>query len=268
MPAVKTEKLGFRYDEKMVLKDISCDVRRGEFFGIIGPNGSGKTTLLRIIDRILLPREGSVKINGIDICKIKRNDLAKIVAVVSQDFPPVFSFTVHEIVMMGRAPHLSNLRFEGKADFQIVERAMKMTDILSLAARHIAELSGGERQRMLIARALAQKPEIILLDESTAYLDIKHQIDLFDLIKKLNGEEGLTVIAVTHDINLASLYCDRVMLLNQGFIHSMGAPEEVITESNIRDVYEADVLVDKNPKAGSPRVTLLASLFRDEETRL
>ncbi|MEA3470494.1 MAG: ABC transporter ATP-binding protein, partial [Thermodesulfobacteriota bacterium] len=149
MSHVKLKKIGFRYDETRVLSDVSFEVYEGEFFGIIGPNGSGKTTILRIIDKILLPCEGSVKIGGTDLLEIKRDDLAKIVGVVSQDFPLLFPFTVHEIVMMGRSPHLGKLRFEGKEDLEIVERAMKMTDTLSLAARRIGELSGGERQRML-----------------------------------------------------------------------------------------------------------------------
>jgi iron complex transport system ATP-binding protein len=259
MSHVSLKKIGFRYDATRVLGNVSFDVRKGEFFGIIGPNGSGKTTLLRIIDKILPPCEGSVRIGGTDLHKIKRNDLAKIVGVVSQDFPPLFPFTVHEIVMMGRSPHLGKLRFEGKEDLDIVERAMEMTDILPLAGRPFGELSGGEMQRVLIARALAQRPEIILLDESTAHLDIKHQIDFLDLMRNLNRVEGLTVIAVTHDINLSSLYCDRILLLSRGTVHSMGTPGEVISESSIQDVYETKVLVDNNPKNGLPRVTLVAA---------
>jgi iron complex transport system ATP-binding protein len=263
MSHVSLKKVGFRYDEARVLGDISFEVQRGEFLGIIGPNGSGKTTLLRIIDKILSPCEGIVTIDGTDLHNIKRNDLAKIVGVVSQDFAPPFPFTVHEIVMMGRSPHLGKLRFEGKEDLTIVERAMEMTDILPLSGRPFGELSGGEMQRVLIARALAQRPEIILLDESTSHLDIKHQIDFLNLIRTLNRREGLTVIAVTHDINLSSLYCDRILLLNRGTVHSIGTPGEVITESNIGDVYETKVLVDNNPRNGLPRVTLLASESHD-----
>jgi iron complex transport system ATP-binding protein len=159
--------------------------------------------------------------------------------------------------MMGRYPHLSSLRFEGEKDFQIVQEAMKMTDTLPLAERKIHDISGGERQRVLIARALAQKPEIMLLDEATAFLDIKYQIALFELIKKLNCEGKLTVLVVTHDINLAAQYTDRIVLLQSGRIHALGTADEVITEGGIKEVYEADVLVDKNPQTGVPRVTLL-----------
>ena len=258
MAIVRTEGVRFTYGTDWVLKDLSFRTNEGEFLGIIGPNGSGKTTLLRIIDGILMPKQGSVLINDRNLRKLKRYDIAKLIAVVPQDSPVIFSFTVQEIVLMGRAPHLGRLRFEGQTDFEIVRKAMEMTDILPFADRNINELSGGERQRVLIARALAQQPQIILLDESTAFLDIRHQIAFFNLIKDLNKKEGLTVIAVTHDMNLTSLFCDRVMLLHQGNIHCIGTPEQVITEFNIKEVYETDVLVDKNPQTRLPRVTLVA----------
>ena len=267
MAIVKTAGIGFSYERDRVLKDISFETREGEFLGIIGPNGSGKTTLLKIIDGILAAQQGSVAINGTDIRKIKRHDVAKIIAVVPQDSPVTFSFTVQEIVLMGRAPHLGRLRFEEQSDFEIVRKAMAMTDILPFAARSINELSGGERQRVLIARALAQQPQVILLDESTAFLDIKHQIAFFGLMKNLNKTEKLTVITVTHDINLASFFCDRVMLLNNGTIHSIGTPDEVITAPNIKEVYETDVMVDANPLNGLPRVTLMASSLSDQGSR-
>lgn len=259
MPIVQLKKVGFRYAKDWVLKGVSFQISEGEFLGIIGPNGSGKTTLLKIIDRILMPQEGGIWLNGESINEMKRDALARMIAVVPQDSPITFSFSVKEIVLMGRAPHLGRLRFEGKRDYEIAHKAMEVTDTLPFADRSINELSGGERQRILIARALAQQPQIILLDESTAFLDIKHQIDFFNLIKTLNRKEGMTVISVTHDINLASLYCDRVILLNAGNIHCMGTPDEVITEPNIKEVYETDVSVDRNPQTGLPRVTLMSS---------
>lgn len=267
MPIVQIEKVGFQYTEEWVLKNVSFRIKEGEFLGIIGPNGSGKTTLLKIIDRILMPQEGEVYVKGTNINKMKRDALARLIAVVPQDFPVTFSFSVEEIVLMGRAPHLGRLRFEGKKDYEIAHRAMEVTDTISFADRSINELSGGERQRILIARALAQQPQIILLDESTAFLDIKHQIAFFDLIKTLNKKEELTVVSVTHDINLASLYCDRIILLNAGNIHCMGTPDEVITESNIKNVYETDVMVDRNPQTGLPRVTLMSSNPSDQGSR-
>lgn len=267
MFAVECENIGFRYQKEWILEDLSFTGAEGEFFGIIGPNGSGKTTLLKIVDGILNPERGSVCIGKTDIREMKRNTFAKIVAMVPQDSPMIFPFTVHEVVLMGRAPHLGRLMFERKSDFAVSQKAMELTDTLSLAERNINELSGGERQRVLIARALAQEPGIILLDESTAHLDIKHQVAFFDLIRDLNRKEGLTVIAVTHDINLASLFCDRIMLLKKGCIHSIGTPDEVITESNIKEVYETDVFVDCNPQTGLPRVTLMASSLSDQGNR-
>lgn len=249
--------IDFRYKDVWALRDVSFGVRRGEFLGIIGPNGSGKTTLIRVIDGILAPERGDVSVNGNNIRGMRRRDLARLVAVVPQDSAMIFPFKALEVVMMGRSPHLGMLRFEGDRDFEIARGAMEMTDTISLEDRGIDRLSGGERQRVLIARALAQEPEVILLDESTAFLDIKHQSAFFGLMKDLNRGKGLTVLAATHDINLAAAYCDRIMLLKNGRIHSLGAPGEVITEANIREVYETDVLVDENPLTGQPRMTLI-----------
>ena len=190
---------------------------------------------------------------------MRRRDLARLVAVVPQDSAMIFPFKAVEVVMMGRSPHLGMLRYEGDRDFEVVRRAMEMTDTLSLAERYMETLSGGERQRILIARALAQEPKVVLLDESTAFLDIRHQTAFFDLMKALNEEKGLTVVAATHDINLAAAYCNRIMLLRNGHIHSLGVPGDVITETNIRAVYETDVLVDDNPLNGLPRVTLMSA---------
>lgn len=258
MAVIEARDVKFKYKSNWVLNDIAFQTLEGEFLGIIGPNGSGKTTLIKIIDGLLAPDEGVVSFRGKNIRHFRRNDIAKVIAMVPQDIPLGFPFTVQEVVMMGRSPHLGRLRFEGASDFEIVRTAMETTDILPFASRSINELSGGERQRVLIARALAQQPQVILLDESTAFLDIKHQVAFFDLMKTLNKNEKLTVIAVTHDMNLASLYCDRIMLLDGGRVHTIGTPDEVLTQSHIREVYDTDVLVDLNPMTGSPRVTLLA----------
>lgn len=267
MSVVNIEQIGFRYNAHWVLKDISFEIRKGEFLGIIGPNGSGKTTLLKVIDGILKPEEGEVRINGISSKKMKRDALAKIVAVVAQDFQMTFPFSVHEVVLMGRAPHLNKWKFEGETDFRIAHEALEMTDTLHLMDRSMSALSGGERQRVLIARALAQQPQILLLDEPTAFLDIKHQVDFFDLIKKLNENQELTVVAITHDINLAALYCDRIIMLRGGRMHCEGNPEDVVIEKNIKEVYETAVAVDKSPETGRPRITLLSSHPSKEGSR-
>jgi iron complex transport system ATP-binding protein len=259
MSIINLEQIGFRYNSHWVLQNISFAIKKGEFLGIIGPNGSGKTTLLKVIDGILKPEKGEVRINGISSNEMRRDSLAKIIAVVAQDSQMIFPFSVHEIVLMGRALHLNKWRFEGETDFRIAREAMEMTDTLDLMNRSMAALSGGERQRVLIARALAQQPQIMLLDEPTSFLDIKHQVDFFDLIKTLNKNRELTVVAITHDINLAALYCDRIVLLKNGHVHCLANPEEVIAEKNIKEVYETNVAVDKSPVTGRPRISLLSS---------
>lgn len=267
MTLIALENVGFRYAEPWVLKNISCEIAHGDFVGILGPNGSGKSTLLKILDGMLAPQEGKVLIGGVTLASIRRKELAKTVAVVAQDFRMTFPFSVQEVVLMGRSPHLSKWRFEGETDVQIARNAMTMTDTLHLARRSMEELSGGERQRVLIARALAQEPQILLLDEPTAFLDIKHQIDFFDLVQSLNRRKHLTVVAVTHDINLASLYCDRLMLLKAGRLCFQGRPEDVLTEQNITDVYSVRVSVDCSPATGRPRISPLGAQVTEQKSR-
>jgi iron complex transport system ATP-binding protein len=255
MAILQIDKIHFAYNGSPVIRDISFTVDRGDFIGLIGPNGSGKTTLLKLIDGILKPAQGTICIHNTPIRQMKRIDLAKIVAVVPQVTPLIFPFTVQEVVLMGRTPHLGKWRFEGEKDFAIIERVMEKTDTLALARRSMNRLSGGEFHRVLIARALAQEPQILLLDEPTAFLDIRHQVDFLNLIQALNEEQGLTVIAVTHDINLASHYCKRIALLKEGQIQAIGHPDEVVTEEQIQTVYHTPVIVDRHPVTGRPRVT-------------
>ena len=256
MPLLSVDGVSFKYGEQWVLRGIGFEVAKGDFLGIIGPNGSGKTTLLRVIDGILKPQEGEVRLEGTEVGRLRREALARSVAVVPQYSALAFPFSVEEVVLMGRSPHLGRWRFEGERDLRIAREAMEMTDTLALAARDMESLSGGERQRVLIARALAQEPRLMLLDEPTAFLDIRHQVDFFDRIRALNRERGLTVIAVTHDINLAAHYCDRIILLKDGRIEAAGPVEDVITEEHIRKAYETKILVDRHPGTGSPRITL------------
>lgn len=251
----------FSYGSDWVLQDISFEVGSGEFWGIIGPNGSGKTTLIKLLDGILTPQRGDIQLNGVKLAELKREEIARQIAVVSPGLWLNFSFNVQQLVLMGRYPHLGKLRFEGKHDYRIAREAMALTDISALAKRYFHELSGGERQRVLLARALAQQPELLLLDEPTVYLDINHTLDFFDLIKKMNRERGLTVVVVSHDINLAADYADRIVLLHQGRIFRLGFPHEVITAENINTVYGRRVLVDTNPATSRPRVTLFSDLL-------
>lgn len=255
LPMIETRQIGFAYQDKEVLKDVTLSIQPGVFAGLIGPNGSGKTTLLKLIEGLLHPRQGEVLLQGVPVRQMSRRNLAKILAVVPQDSPMAFPFQVREVVLMGRSPHLGAWQFEKDKDYAIVNEAMAMTDTLSLADRPMDRLSGGERQRVLIARALAQEPQVLLLDEPTTFLDIRHQVEFFDLIKGLNRDHGLTVLAVTHDINLASLYCDVMILLKDGEIHLRGCPEEVVTEEHIQAVYNIPVFVDRHPVIGLPRVT-------------
>ena len=252
MTLLQSENVSFRYHGPWVLRHVSFNVEKGSFVGILGPNGSGKSTLLKIMDGILTPREGRATMDGRDIGTMSRRDIARRAAVVPQDYTGIFTFTAREIVLMGRSPHLDPWSFEGKRDHEIVSRVMAQTDTQGFADRSLDQLSGGERQRVLIARALAQEPRVMLLDEPTAFLDIRHQVEIMNLLKLLNKEEGLTVLAVTHDINLASLYCDRIILLNGGTIHAEGPPAEVMTADNIEAVYGLPVVSGSHKPTGRP----------------
>jgi iron complex transport system ATP-binding protein len=254
---IEANSISFRYFEDWVLQDVSFQVGKGEFIGVIGPNGSGKTTLLKILYRLLSPQRGEVLFERVPLKKMSQRDIAKRIAVLAQETYPVFPFRVIEIVLMGRSPYLGHLMFESEKDLEIAKKAMEWTEILPISERPIDELSGGERKRVFIARALAQEPEVILLDEPTANLDIHHQIEFLDLILALNREKGLTIMMASHDLNLASEFCDRLILLQKGEIFKMGSPQEVITRENIERVYGCGVWVDPNPVSGMPRITLL-----------
>ncbi len=255
MIILELENVSFQYDRKLVLDNISLQVGEGEFVSIIGPNGSGKTTLLRLMDGIIRAEKGKVELKGRDLAHLSRRYVAKLVAVVPQETTLTFPFSVREVILMGRAPRLPVFGFESGSDFEIATQAMEMTGTVRFSGRSMASLSGGERQRVLIARALAQQPEIMLLDEPTAFLDIRHQVEIFELVRTLRERKGLTVVTVTHDINLASLYSDRIVLLKEGKIFAEGRPEDVLTPANLEDVYGTRILVDSYPGSDLPRIT-------------
>jgi len=254
---IEVNSISFRYREDWALQDISFRVEKGEFVGVIGPNGSGKTTLLKILYRLLSPQKGEILFELAPIKRMERADIAKRIAVVAQETHLLFPFSVLETVLMGRSPYLGQLMFESEKDLEIAKKAMEWTNILPFSERPMDELSGGERKRVFIARALAQEPEVFLLDEPTANLDIHHQIDFLDLILTLNRERGLTIVMASHDMNIASEFCDRLILLRGGRIYKMGTPEEVITKENIESVYGCKVWIDQNPISGMPRISLL-----------
>lgn len=235
-----------------VVRDISVKIGRGEFVGILGPNGSGKTTLLKIISGTMKPDKGHVLIDGSGLSGMRHRERARKIAVVPQESAIPFSFSSLEVVLMGRAPYLPLFGFESKEDISIARKMMEDTDVIQFEKRPIQELSGGEKQRVIVARALAQKPKILLLDEPTTFLDIRHQMDLYRLIKRKNSEDGLTVITVVHDINLASTFCDRIIFLKEGKIIADGTPHEVVRYAKIREVFDTDVYVGINDLTGMP----------------
>jgi iron complex transport system ATP-binding protein len=263
MSIIEATKIKYRYNRNSnwVLNGFDLSVEHGEIVGIIGPNGSGKTTALKLLSKVLKPNHGNVRLMGEDISNMRQRDIAKIIAVVPQGESTAFPFTAREIVLMGRSPHLGFLQMENEHDLKVADNAMALTDSLEIADRNIDELSGGERQRVIIARALSQEPKVMLLDEPTSFLDINHQVEIFDLIKRLNSERDLTVIIVSHDLNMASEYCDRLVLMNNGKAYKDGNPKEVITEANIREVYEANTVVSDNIITGAPHIIPISKLM-------
>ncbi len=246
MNSIEVKSLKFGYNDDLVLKDIFFDIKKGVFLSIVGPNGSGKSTILKLLNNIYDPKSASILIEGKDINKFKKKELARKIALVAQDTTINFEFTVEELVLMGRHPHKGRFESENKDDYKLVEESLKLTNTYFLKDRMVTELSGGERQRVLIARALAQDPSIILLDEPTAHLDINHQIEILNLLKRLNKERGMTIVLVIHDINLSIRYSDEIMMLNKGKILGRGKPEKVITKENIKEAYNLKVEIDRN----------------------
>lgn len=243
------------YRDRPVLKCLSFSVEDGELLGVIGPNGSGKTTLIRAITKVLEPMEGRVLLEGEDINEMDLSELARRVAVVSQNAEGGSWMRTEEFVLLGRVPHRRKFQFlETKHDEEVAERAMALTGTLKLKGRLLKELSGGERQLVSIAKALCQEPRLLLLDEPTAHLDIAHQVRVLDLVKKLNRDDGLTAMVVMHDLNLAAEYCDRLLLLKEGKLCKIGAPEDVLDPEVIQEVYGVRVVVGRNPASSKPCV--------------
>ena len=250
---------GQRAQSEAVLNDLSCLILSGRVLGILGPNGSGKSTLLKLLARVFEPQHGKIELLGDSLQSLSQLDVAKRVALVPQETLQVFPFTIAEMVLMGRSPHhqgWGGWHWEDSKDWAIAQNAMEELDVAHLGDRLVTEVSGGERQRAVIARALVQEPQILLLDEPTAFLDLHHQLDIARIIKRLNRERGLTVVLVSHDLNLASQYCDHVLLLNDGRLAAMGSPQKVLNPEIIESVYGCSVLVDKHPQSGMPRVSL------------
>jgi len=266
--ALTVDALAFRYraaDQKgntWSLDNLSFRLETGEILGVVGPNGSGKTSLLKLLAGIMAPSKGEILLGSRPMAQLGQRDIARVVAMVPQDHVQVFPFTVADTVLMGRYPHRPSRLWslggggETEKDLSCAQQAMSDTDVWSLADRLVSELSGGERQRVMVARALAQEPAILLLDEPTAFLDLNHQIEICRLISRLRSERQLTVVLVSHDLNVASQYCDRVLVLKEGRLIRMGSPEETIQPDLLRMVYGCEVVVDAHPHTGRPRVTI------------
>lgn len=266
--AYDVHSLRFRYqstkpsNSPWIVEDVSFQVAQGQVLGIVGPNGSGKTSLLKLLARLATPQQGGITLFGRDLAAMKQEEIARIVGVVPQDTPQLFPFTVAETVLMGRFPHRprngwgSGFGWESGEDVAIAEDAMRTMDVAHLAQRAVTDLSGGERQRTMIARALAQTPQVLLLDEPTAFLDLQHQVEIGSVLCRLRDERGLTVILISHDLNLVSQYCDRLLLLAAGHVVRLGTPDEVIEPLVLEQVYRCQVLIDQHPTSGIPRVTL------------
>ena len=233
-----------------VLKNIFLEVDRGDLVGILGPNGSGKTTLLKILGGVFPPASGSVTLDGRPLTEWSRREIARRIAFVPQETSTPFDFTVLDIVLMGRFPHLGAFALEGPEDLAIARRALDATGTSAFEGRPFSTLSGGEKQRVVIASALAQSPELLLLDEPTASLDIGHQIEVQTLLRRLNADHGVTMVLSTHDLNLAAALCRRLVLLKDGRVLATGPTEEVLTPDTVRDLYQVDAEVVWHPRAG------------------
>jgi iron complex transport system ATP-binding protein len=245
------------YDEKAVLTNFSCSVDEGEFVTILGPNGAGKSTLINSILGLVPPSSGTVILDGQDNRRYSAKERARIVAVVPQMFSTSFAFTVRDVVMMGRNPYLKRMQSEGEEDLAIVDDALRMTSTFEFKDRKITSLSGGERQRVVISSAIAQTPRLLVLDEPTNQLDLRHTLEVMALIREMNLKKGLTVLAVLHDINMAARYSDRLILINNGVIVKDGKVHEVIDEDVLSPVYKVDMVVRKNRLTDSLEVVSL-----------
>lgn len=240
---VQVKNLRFSIDKKEILKDISFDIQKGSFVGVIGPNGSGKSTLLKNIYRLYKPSSGSILLDNEELDKMRDKDCAKEIAVLAQESNTHFDFTVEQIVKMGRYPYKSVFQNYSKDDLQMVKNMLQKVGLESYSKRSFSKLSGGEKQRTLIARALVQNTNFLILDEPTNHLDIGHQIQLMDLVKSLN----ITTLSAIHDMNLASMYCDYLIVMKDGKIKNFGTVEEVINSEMLKDVFCVNAYVGVNP---------------------
>ena len=243
---IEIKDVEFGYSKNKVLDGISINIDKGECVSILGPNGTGKSTLIKCIDGLLKPQKGTIKINGEDVQKIKREKLATQLGYVAQSCNSAFSLTVFDMVLLGRSPYIKWK--SSKSDELKVFKALKKLNIEDIAMKNFNELSGGQQQKVIIARALAQETEILLLDEATSNLDIRHQLEVMYIIKKLTKEENITAVMIVHDLNIAARFSDKILIMKNGKINKAGIPEKVLTKENISDVYGVEVDISRIEK--------------------
>jgi len=251
MGKIKVENLSHSYGHEKVLNNISINIENDHFITVVGPNGSGKTTLIKKLLRNFKLTKKTIFLDNKDVVDYKSKEFAKKIAAVQQNTNINYDFSVEDIVLMGRTPYIERFKSETHKDYEIVERVLKETDLYELKDRSFLELSGGEKQRVIIARALAQEPEILILDEPINHLDIKHKVKIMKLMKKLSVEKGIVIITILHDLNFSLKYSDYCILLKNGEIYDDGHPNDVLTQKNISDVYDVDIEVleyNKNEK--------------------
>jgi iron complex transport system ATP-binding protein len=253
--AIELSSLAFGYGERLLFEGFDLDVAAGEFLGVIGPNGAGKSTLLRLVAGLLTPARGTIRILARDLGALGRREVARTLGVVLQENPFAFDYTVSDVVMMGRNPYLRRFQSPGKRDREVVNSALEFVDAFFLRDKRINAISAGERQRVVLARALAQEPAILMLDEATSHLDIAHQQMIARILSALN-RQGRTVVFLSHDLNLAALYCSRILLLDRGKAVACDVPERVITAELIRSVYGVEPIVTRHPESGRPQVMM------------
>jgi cobalamin transport system ATP-binding protein len=251
---LEADGLSFAYGARPVLAGVSLGIARGELVGVIGPNGCGKTTLVRLLAGVLAPTAGSVRLEARPLAAWRRRELARRLAVMPQDTPVEFPFTVLEVVLMGRAAHLPGFGLPRAADIALARGVLARLDVADLEARPLDRLSGGERQRALLARALVQEPDVLLLDEPTTHLDLRHQVGIYDVVRDLARTRGVAVLSVLHDLNLAAMYCDRLLLLDGGRVAREGPPEHVLEAEALARAYGAPVWVGRHEATGGPIV--------------
>ncbi len=251
---ITVQNIDFAYHDWPVLREIRFSLSRGEFLAVIGPNGAGKSTLLKLLDGILQPQQGRVLLKDRPLAEYSRRQLARLVGYVPQEFPAAFHFTVQEVVLMGRFPYQPLLGGTRAEDYRVAREAMQITDCLHLSERHFTTLSGGEKQRVILASALCQEPEVLLLDEPTTALDLKHQVHFYRILRQLQRDHKLTIVVVTHDVNLAGLFAERVLVLKEGRVVADGPVETVLTRERLEAVYETPLTLVKHPLSGTPVV--------------